>query len=1135
MAVKTLQGVKVEPKGNRFQSQSWVNGYAFGGWIYSASVEVGLSNEPSSISLSVVLANLGEDNEPDYSNTPKNFDIEKSDLILGTSNGTESLFDITINGKKFEDFVLFSYEKDIQPDSKVLQLQFKDYSVMLDKIYVGLINRQGNKFVHRGVKSGEFFIKCPDCQYNGSNFVQSSTLVRDVDFGSYAGVNGNVVDNFGGIVNNLTAPLSFGNMVSSSNQNNPDLDFNLNGGYLILGTEDIPKENCGSLPEVRYTFPDLVASLQSRGVRLIGDFPNTFSLNTHYYKQNYVGTLREVLQNWCSDFALDFYTSGKFFTAYDIKNPIDLTDVLTIIDPTTTLGQNFDLTEENAVSNYKESFSLENTYEQSVITFNTKPTTIKTEKKNVQRHVGYIPLHPIDLNYANINVRNFRQNAYGLDFIADSYVHNFDICESRYVPNVASACGTTFTEREANRFDRFDRWTNRTFGVIDTSMALAKYNQSLRNIYMGSEIVNSLSIMDTNRNGTYGVSLINPNASQLFTTAKQNFDGAFKALGFHPLARIMDVDLKHLIVKNYKKGDQGHSLDTQYYEIYLGYYYPEEHQNIMTWERDCAESMYKYGFLTQGVQNQEPFTTEDYFENLSPNAGLVYGDQGINRTTYLHSYEPDTKQYPTIEDAPFENLIPFTGIHPVVRYTGAYIAEINNSWGTSQEEFDKSMEFVDTRCQQYTNLSVNEKLDDLANTTKQTWDISFFEPSFHSDIDNLYHHFEFIFESLAMAGNLNDQISIPFYNYDGQNNHICQKMHICIIPLTNTFGTRYVCNPNARISINPNCGQTVINPQMYMNYQNELEEEEKRKKKEKIPSICDESVESELCKKALVQKREEALAGSYSCLYDENEEVSKYYCEIDPTGNYRVGFHPSYLDPNENTQGNSRFLDVIIERNWGLDAIVPSDDNGDVYVTDLLDPEVLDVMDYGVVNPRIIYPVYTPYGDKGETFDNGGKLYYGLMKTDVETEMRAPKTVEIYGEPVNKRGNNSSSIKVVNNELSPDLDPVLDANTNEFLTYTTLISGGQGQAIVEISKYHDIVAELNNNQSNKPIESVDLSLLGEPTDIAQYLSADRGLNKFSMTIGDDGVKTNLSFKSKPKTLPKQETILNKITARLPKK
>ena len=1162
MAIKTLEGIRIEPKGNRFEAQNWVNGYAFGGGIYNASVDVGLSQQPTTISLSVVLSNLGEAGETDYSDDPKTFDVSKDDLRLGTSDGIESLFNIVINGKSFDDFVLFSYDKDIQAGTKLLQIQFKDYSVMLDKIYVGLINRQGNKFVHRGIKQGDFTLKCPDCRYNGENFTETSVLTRDVSFGSYAGVNGNIVDNFANITPDLTSS-TFLNSSSKGppSQGNANLDFNLNGGYLILGTEDIPKDNCGSTPEVRYTFPDLVNSMNMRGCRLAGAFPTSFSLEFYHYKQNYVGTLREVLQNWCSDFALDFYTDGKFFIAYDIKSPIDISDILNFVDPATTQGAAFDLinTNSNAISSYKESFSLDNTYEQAVITTNTQPTTSKTESKNIQRNVGFLPLHPIDLNYSNLNVRSLRQNAYGLDFLTTSYVHNFDICDPNYTSQLHTVCGgwprelvpddfvdfdipddEAFTLQEANRYDRFDRWTNRTFGVIDTSMALSKYNQTLRNIYMGSEIVEALSAMDTDRNGEYGVSLISVNpetANAIFVTAKKNFDGAFKALGFQPLARIMDSDLKHIVISNYK-GDntrQENSLDTQYYEIYLGYYFQEEHQNVMSWERSCADSMYKYGFLTQGIRNRAPFTTEDFFENLSPDAGLVYGDQGIKRSTYSHEYEPSAKQYSNTADAPFKDLIPYTGIHPVIRYTGAYLADLDNSWGTSQEEFDKSIEFDDVKCQQYSNGSVNEKLDDLADATKQTWNMSFFEPSFHDDIDKIYNHFEFIFESLSMGGNINDQISIPFYNYDGENKHLCQKIHVCIIPLTNTFGTSYQCNPNAKISINPHCGETVINPQMYLNYQNEIKEEEKRKQKEKVSSICEESIEEELCKKALIKKRDDALAETYKCMYDENDEVSKYFCDIDPDGDFRVGFHPSYLDPEENADGNSRYIDVLIERNWGIDSIVPSDDNGDVYVTDLMDPDVLSVMDYAVVTPRIIYPVYTPYIDKGETFENEGKLYYGLMKTNIETETRAPKTVEIYGEPVNKLGNSASSIKIINNEITPDLDPLLDASTNEFLTYTTLISDGRGKAIVRVEEYHDIVSSLNDNQSNQPIESVDMTIVGEVNGIGAYLTPSKGLSKFSMSIGDDGVKTSLTFKSKPATLPKQETILNKITARLPKK
>ena len=142
--------------------------------------------------------------------------------------------------------------------------------------------------------------------------------------------------------------------------------------------------------------------------------------------------------------------------------------------------------------------------------------------------------------------------------------------------------------------------------------------------------------------------------------------------------------------------------------------------------------------------------------------------------------------------------------------------------------------------------------------------------------------------------------------------------------------------------------------------------------------------------------------------------------------------------------------------------------------------------------------------------------------------------IEIYGEPVNKINNNSSSIKIINNDINSDLDPLIDPSTNQFVTYTSLITGSNVQAVVTVRQYHDVISGLNDLQSNFPSQTVEFSILGEPTNIAHILTPKSGLSSYSMSIGENGIQTNITFQTKPKTLPKQETILNNISARLPK-
>lgn len=1155
MAVKVLRGVSVSPRGNRFQSQNWPRSYAFGGWIYSTNGSINFGEAPSEITLSIALGNIGDDDTSDFSTQPQTFDINKNDLKLGTdANGQEGLFDIDINGAEFKDYVLYSYDIDVQANQKVLNVVLKDYSVILDKIYVGLIKRQGAKYIHRTNISGIFPIKCPDCQYSGDAFTHDGVLAREVDLGSYAGMNGQTYNNMAdaeAVLNQNTAlqrnvydywtELSTLAQNSSNRSTSWEDNFNLNGGYLILGTEDIPQDACGGLPEVKYSFPELLWSLKHRGLNFAGAFPSGYSTRSLYFKQNYVGTLREVLNNWGSDFGINFFASGKTFWGMDITNPIELGALTGIVDPNDSRGAVFDFTEEDAVASYKESYSLDNTYDQSVITYSIKPAQSDTRSKEVKRHVGYAPLHPMDLNYVSRNSLTLFNNAFGKAFITNTPFFDFESCHNDPLTTIVS-CGPTTPilaslNHAGDRAKRFDKWTNRTFAEMDISMALSKYNSTLRNIYVGSRIVDSLKTMDPTREGIYGQQ--NATAS---AAAKIDFDANFKAMGFHPIARILDPRIKYPILTKHKggKGGGGNSNDQQFFEIYLGYHFPEELAAVTQTEKTMAEDMYKYGQLTQGIVNNAPYTVEDYFYNLSPDAGLTYGSSGIKRTTYRHDYEPETKQHPVIEDAPFKDSVPFYNWSNSDRYTGAFYGQLENLWGTTQEDFDRSIEFDDDECQQYSAVaSANEKLNDTTATTKQTWDMNYFAPSFHNDVE-FYENagFRAMINSLAANNQLGvDQVSVGFWNYDGEYELGCRKLHICIIPITRG-GIRdtYSCHPNGRFGFDPSCDNRTMNQEMFMKYQQEIENEEKGKAKEEIPSICDVSVEQELCKNALQTSGDAVRASSYGCDLLMDEALQKFDCVVDPTGVYRVGFHPSWIQ-----QPNSRYLSVNIERNpAGLTdgTFIPSDENGNVYIRDIATRETLEPYNYRHINSIITYPVSTPYDQDGSTYgnyDQAGRLYYGTMTTTVNTEIRTPESVEIYGEPVNKLNSSASSFKIINNEVDPNLDPFLNSDTNQFLSYMSIITGNNPSSVASIREYHDIINGLNAYNSPTASEKIDLEIIGEPTGIADIITPLSGLTAFSVVIGQAGIKTSLSFSSKPPTLPEQESILNKISARLPKR
>jgi hypothetical protein len=119
--------------------------------------------------------------------------------------------------------------------------------------------------------------------------------------------------------------------------------------------------------------------------------------------------------------------------------------------------------------------------------------------------------------------------------------------------------------------------------------------------------------------------------------------------------------------------------------------------------------------------------------------------------------------------------------------------------------------------------------------------------------------------------------------------------------------------------------------------------------------------------------------------------------------------------------------------------------------------------------------------------------------------------------------------------VDPDLDPFLNADTNQFLSYMSIITGENPSSVATIKEYHDVIKGLNAHNSTGASEKIDIEIIGEATGIANIITPLSGLTSFSVGIGQAGIKTSLSFSSKPPTLPEQESILNKISARLPKR
>jgi len=1097
MAYQVLQGIKIKPKGNynlgRFSKTmvdgAWPQSYAFGGWIYQSSCEIGFSSQPSEIKLSIVLEVI--DRQQKYAT----FDIQDSDLKCDAGNGQdENLYDIDFNGVKFTDFILYEKEISIENNSKILLITFKDYSIILDKIYIGLIKKQGNLFLHSQTADIQFPVICPDCLLAGDSLKLMGDTKRDLAYGSYVGINGNVYDNFANIpkvvgifkqwVELFNAhPLTSENDMSVystyfyGTPHKENSCFDLNGGYLILGTEDVPEERCGDVANVSYNFNHLLASLRYRGMKFEGAFPKAITDADYIYKQNYVGSLREILQQWCSDLGYDFYCSGKTFIGINLNKAINIDNIVNVSDPTTVYGSNFSLNKNTAIISYKTNSSLTNTFKQSVITTNNRPRNQKIHSKTPKRYIGILPLHPIDFNrHSNDLVVRF--DCFGNPFTDIAWSNNFDI-------------------NSKDRQKTLPELDGRTFEEIDTSIALTHYNPTLRDIFCQDRA--------------------------LFAGSEAERKANFAALGLIPLIELHD-EAKSLAIEKLvpTAGDEISNIctDQTFYRVFIGYYYPKMKEDIISWEQTAGNMMYKYGIVEQALLQTYPYMSPNTLKDLSSSEGF-YGENGISLLRISHEIQPNSTQYYDLRSAPFKDVVLYSGLMTPLNLsmnemlvntgifpTGLFYSELTNEWGTTMEDFKRAMSLnLDDPCVQQFGQNA-DYANMMYNVPKkfQDWRLENFVPQTSANLEDFMFYADAALNNLSSETNYDRSVQ-TYYDLNYKLAQQCSKLNIFV--LTDTRN-----HPNISVSFSPQ-GQNYCNYTMLRQYLDKQRDVKKRRTELKTPSICDMSLLQEMCKIALSGKFNTYSGDSrFGCVMDE-----------DKVNYLEEGFTYSYL-----TSPNSRGLQLKIIKNPirnneidnYIQAFSQADINGNFYYSDISNDEL--VYSPAELNYTIVYPIST----------NALGGYRGILSSDVELEFRSPEIIEVFGGPVNSTNNKTVGLKMINNVVDPDIQPQLDPYSSRFITYLTVITG-DSQIITTVSGYHNFIKNLNNYELTTPMKTVELSLAGSPNDFGTFktcLTPNSGLTKLSMSVNDIGISTNLSFSDRPKILPKQESILNKIIPRI---
>ena len=310
------------------------NKYA-GGFIYNISFDPSFAEKPSEITINVI------SEKGTY--TPPKLDLK-------------SPADIKIGSLSLGNFFLYKHRKRHSSQGTILELHFYDPSLVLDKFWVGLISKHGWSNSYQKALEKDYADIRAGKGYNDK-------LTSVLNTGGGTGAKGDVFAQR----ENL---LLIGRLFHPCDENKDNvIDFKEDGTQMDHCNPcphcsgDQIESQCLELGatrifEVGYSFKDLIDNWPkikfSNGVSISIETPNLSTILSEVYKNFYaehIGTLREVLSAWCSEFGLSWYYD---FTAKQIKF-IDLS------------SKEIEIKENDIISKYKDtqliSYDLEETIE----------------------------------------------------------------------------------------------------------------------------------------------------------------------------------------------------------------------------------------------------------------------------------------------------------------------------------------------------------------------------------------------------------------------------------------------------------------------------------------------------------------------------------------------------------------------------------------------------------------------------------------------------------------------------------------------------------------------------------------------------------------------------------------------------
>jgi len=378
-------------------------GEAFGCKIYQMSLTIGHDKNPTSLSLNIVK----EDGiYPDFADSG----------YLGYTHYNV----INLDGVSYYMYMIKASSRK-SAESKTFTLEFVDGSHILDRVFVGMVNKHTTHPANMSTGTAKFNVPvcCPDC--HGDPFANIQTTGKEIW---------------------AVRQVSFSNWVPIGN--------NVDGGFIFVGEEEYTETDC-DIGKYSYNLPQLVYAAKQIGVNL--DFPNPA-----YYKhvrRQHTGSLRSVLQSWCAEVNYTF-----------VWESTNLNSRVYFWDLGRNTGYN---TQINNISNIaKDKGLLTRGGETPVVLDLSESTSLRETSKNYQ-----VTFYQADNKTANHKREvNYLQHFAGL--YIDDIVHSAEMGKSRSKYDHPLSNRNNFTEELQNTYD---------YAEFCTSMALSKVNKYAADIY----------------------------------------------------------------------------------------------------------------------------------------------------------------------------------------------------------------------------------------------------------------------------------------------------------------------------------------------------------------------------------------------------------------------------------------------------------------------------------------------------------------------------------------------------------------------------------------------------------------------------------------------------------------------------